>query len=193
MLTVNNVSMTFSDRKLYENVNLKFTPGNCYGIIGANGAGKSTFLKILEGNLTPTTGTVSMGHNERMSSLKQDHFAFDDQTVLNTVLQGYEKLYQIMVDKDALYAKPDFSEADGLKVAELEGDFAEMDGWNAESDADQLLQSLGIPESQHQSLMKELPERDKIKVLLAQALFGKPDVLLLDEPTMVWIRRRSAG
>ncbi|KRO09469.1 ABC transporter ATP-binding protein [Paucilactobacillus hokkaidonensis] len=175
--------MTFSDRKLYENVNLKFTPGNCYGIIGANGAGKSTFLKILEGNLTPTTGTVSMGHNERMSSLKQDHFAFDDQTVLNTVLQGYEKLYQIMVDKDALYAKPDFSEADGLKVAELEGDFAEMDGWNAESDADQLLQSLGIPESQHQSLMKELPERDKIKVLLAQALFGKPDVLLLDEPT----------
>ncbi|BAP84645.1 heme ABC transporter ATP-binding protein [Paucilactobacillus hokkaidonensis JCM 18461] len=183
MLTVNNVSMTFSDRKLYENVNLKFTPGNCYGIIGANGAGKSTFLKILEGNLTPTTGTVSMGHNERMSSLKQDHFAFDDQTVLNTVLQGYEKLYQIMVDKDALYAKPDFSEADGLKVAELEGDFAEMDGWNAESDADQLLQSLGIPESQHQSLMKELPERDKIKVLLAQALFGKPDVLLLDEPT----------
>lgn len=183
MLTVNNVAMSFSDRKLYEDVNLKFTPGNCYGIIGANGAGKSTFLKILEGKLAPTSGTVSLGPNERMSSLKQDHFAFDDQTVLNTVLQGYTKLYQVMTQKDALYAKPDFSDADGMKAAELEGEFAEMDGWNAESDASQLLQSLGITEAQHQSLMKDLSENEKIKVLLAQALFGKPDVLLLDEPT----------
>lgn len=183
LLTVNNVSMTFSDRKLYEDVNLKFTPGNCYGIIGANGAGKSTFLKILEGELTPTTGTVSLSPNERMSSLKQDHFAFDDQTVMNTVLQGWVRLYQVMTEKDALYAKPDFSEADGNKAAELEGEFAEMDGWNAESDASQLLQSLGISESEHQKLMADLPEGEKIKVLLAQALFGKPDVLLLDEPT----------
>ena len=183
LLTVNNVSMTFSDRKLYEDVNLKFTPGNCYGIIGANGAGKSTFLKILEGELTPTTGTVSLSPNERMSSLKQDHFAFDDQTVMNTVLQGWERLYQVMTEKDALYAKPDFSEADGNKAAELEGEFAEMDGWNAESDASQLLQSLGISESEHQKLMADLPEGEKVKVLLAQALFGKPDVLLLDEPT----------
>ncbi len=183
MLTVNNVSMTFSDHKLYDDVNLKFTPGNCYGIIGANGAGKSTFLHILEGQLTPTTGTVSMGPNERMSSLKQDHFAFDDQTVMNTVLQGHEHLYAVMTEKDALYAKPDFSDADGLKAAELEGEFAEMDGWNAESDASQLLQSMGILEDRHQSLMKDLSENDKIKVLLAQALFGKPDVLLLDEPT----------
>ncbi|WP_034528557.1 ABC-F family ATP-binding cassette domain-containing protein [Secundilactobacillus oryzae] len=183
MLTVNNVSMSFSDRKLYDDVNLKFTPGNCYGIIGANGAGKSTFLKILQGEINPTTGNVSMGPNERMSSLNQDHFAFDDQTVLNTVLQGHEKLYAVMMEKDAIYAKPDFSDEDGIKAAELEGEFAEMDGWNAESDASQLLQSLGIPEAQHDSLMKDLPESDKIKVLLAQALFGKPDVLLLDEPT----------
>ncbi|GAW98619.1 ABC-F family ATP-binding cassette domain-containing protein [Secundilactobacillus mixtipabuli] len=183
MLTVTNVSMSFSDRKLYDDVNLKFTPGNCYGIIGANGAGKSTFLKILEGQLTPTTGNVSLGPNERMSSLKQDHFAFDEQTVLNTVLQGHEHLYEVMTEKDALYAKADFSDADGIKAAELEGEFAEMDGWNAESDASQLLQSMGIPEDRHQALMKDLPESEKIKVLLAQALFGKPDVLLLDEPT----------
>lgn len=183
MLTVNNVSMTFSDHKLYDNVNLKFTPGNCYGIIGANGAGKSTFLKIIEGNLNPTTGSVSMGPNERMSSLKQDHFAYDDQTVMNTVLQGYDKLYEVMSEKDALYAKADFSDEDGIRAAELEGEFAEMDGWNAESDASQLLQSLGIEESMHQSLMSELVEGDKIKVLLAQAMFGKPDILLLDEPT----------
>jgi len=183
LLTVNNVSMTFSDRKLYDDVNLKFTPGNCYGIIGANGAGKSTFLKIIEGKLAPTTGNVSMGPNERMSSLKQDHFAFDDQTVMNTVLQGYDHLYEVMTEKDALYAKPDFSDADGIRAAELEGEFAEMDGWNAESDASQLLQSMGIGEDLHQSLMKDLAENDKIKVLLAQALFGKPDILLLDEPT----------
>ncbi|EPC47701.1 ABC transporter ATP-binding protein, partial [Lacticaseibacillus paracasei subsp. paracasei Lpp7] len=147
---------------------MKFTPGNCYGIIGANGAGKSTFLKIIQGELTPTTGTVSLSPNERMSSLRQDHFAFDNQTVMNTVLQGWERLYQVMTEKDALYAKPDFSEADGNKAAELEGEFAEMDGWNAESDASQLLRSLGIAESEHQKLMADLPEGEKVKVLLAQ-------------------------
>lgn len=183
MLTVTNVSMTFSDRKLYEDVNLKFTPGNCYGIIGANGAGKSTFLKILSGELTPTTGTVQLDPHERMSNLRQDHFAFDDQTVLNTVIQGYERLYAVMQEKDALYAKADFSEEDGLKAANLEAEFAEMDGWNAESDAAQLLQALGIGDSEHTKLMRELPEGQKVKVLLAQALFGSPDVLLLDEPT----------
>jgi ATPase subunit of ABC transporter with duplicated ATPase domains len=175
--------MSFSDRKLYEDVDLKFTPGNCYGIIGANGAGKSTFLKILSGELAPTTGSVHLDPHERMSNLRQDHFAFDDQTVLNTVIQGYERLYAVMAEKDALYAKPDFSEADGNKAANLEAEFAEMDGWNAESDAAQLLQSMGIPEGDHEKLMGELPESQKIKVLLAQALFGNPDVLLLDEPT----------
>ncbi|WKF85072.1 ATP-binding cassette domain-containing protein [Lacticaseibacillus pantheris] len=183
MLTVNNVSMTFTDRTLYTDVNLKFTPGNCYGIIGANGAGKSTFLKILEGKLAPTTGSVTLDPHERMSSLQQDHFAFDDQTVMNTVMQGHKRLFEVMEAKDALYAKPDFSEEDGLKAAELEGEFAEMDGWNAESDASQLLQQLGIPEEQHQTMMGDLPESDKVKVLLGQALFGQPDVLLLDEPT----------
>ncbi|WP_164848030.1 ABC-F family ATP-binding cassette domain-containing protein [Lacticaseibacillus hulanensis] len=183
MLTVNNVSMTFTDRTLYSDVNLKFTEGNCYGIIGANGAGKSTFLKILEGKLTPSSGTVTLGPNERMSSLKQDHFAFDDQTVLNTVIQGYVRLYEVMQEKDAIYAKADFTEEDGMKAAELEGEFAEMDGWNAESDAAQLLQQLGIEGDKHDQLMAELPEGEKVKVLLAQALFGKPDVLLLDEPT----------
>ncbi|WP_054750731.1 ATP-binding cassette domain-containing protein [Lacticaseibacillus thailandensis] len=183
MLTVNNVSMTFTDRTLYTDVNLKFTPGNCYGIIGANGAGKSTFLKILEGKLAPSTGTVTLDAHERMSSLQQDHFAFDDQTVMNTVLQGHKRLFAVMQAKDALYAKADFSEEDGLKAADLEGEFAEMDGWNAESDASQLLQQLGIPEAQHQALMGDLPESDKVKVLLGQALFGQPDVLLLDEPT----------
>ncbi|KRM54988.1 ABC transporter ATP-binding protein [Lacticaseibacillus sharpeae JCM 1186 = DSM 20505] len=175
--------MTFTDRTLYSDVNLKFTEGNCYGIIGANGAGKSTFLKILEGKLTPSTGTVALGPNERMSSLKQDHFAFDDQTVLNTVIQGYVRLYEVMQEKDAIYAKADFTEEDGMKAAELEGEFAEMDGWNAESDAAQLLQQLGIDDSMHYSLMAELTEGEKVKVLLAQALFGHPDVLLLDEPT----------
>ncbi|KRM86725.1 abc transporter atp-binding component [Lacticaseibacillus thailandensis DSM 22698 = JCM 13996] len=175
--------MTFTDRTLYTDVNLKFTPGNCYGIIGANGAGKSTFLKILEGKLAPSTGTVTLDAHERMSSLQQDHFAFDDQTVMNTVLQGHKRLFAVMQAKDALYAKADFSEEDGLKAADLEGEFAEMDGWNAESDASQLLQQLGIPEAQHQALMGDLPESDKVKVLLGQALFGQPDVLLLDEPT----------
>ena len=183
MITVNDLSLNFSGRLLYDDVNLKFTPGNCYGIIGANGAGKSTFLHLLEGQIEPTTGSITIGANERLSSLQQDHFAFEEFSVLETVIQGHKKLYDIMKEKDALYAKPDFSEADGIKAAELEAEFAEMDGWNAEAEAAQLLQSLGIPEGQHNLLMSELAESDKVKVLLAQALFGSPDILLLDEPT----------
>lgn len=183
MITVSDLSLNFSGRLLYDDVNLKFTPGNCYGIIGANGAGKSTFLKLLEGKLEPTTGNISIGSNERISSLNQDHFGFEEFTVMKTVIQGHKKLYQIMKEKDAIYAKPDFSEEDGIKAAELEAEFAEMDGWNAEAEASQLLQSLGIPESLHDAKMSELPESDKVKVLLAQALFGEPDILLLDEPT----------
>lgn len=183
MITITDLSLNLSGRTLYRDVNLKFTPGNCYGVIGANGAGKSTFLKLLEGKMTPTTGTISIGPNERMTSLNQDHFAFDECTVMDTVIQGHAKLYQIMQEKDALYAKPDFSDEDGVKVAELEAEFAEMDGWNAEANASQLLQSLGIPESMHGTLMGELAESDKVKVLLAQALFDSPDILLLDEPT----------
>lgn len=183
MITVSDLSLNFSGRLLYDDVNLKFTPGNCYGIIGANGAGKSTFLKLLEGKLEPTTGNISIGSNERISSLNQDHFGFEEFTVMETVIQGHKKLYQIMKEKDAIYAKPDFSEEDGIKAAELEAEFAEMDGWNAEAEASQLLQSLGIPEFLHDAKMSELPESDKVKVLLAQALFGEPDILLLDEPT----------
>lgn len=183
MITVSDLSLNFSGRLLYDDVNLKFTPGNCYGIIGANGAGKSTFLKLLEGKLEPTTGNISIGSNERISSLNQDHFGFEEFTVMETVIQGHKKLYQIMKEKDAIYAKPDFSEEDGIKAAELEAEFAEMDGWNAEAEASQLLQSLCIPESLHDAKMSELPESDKVKVLLAQALFGEPDILLLDEPT----------
>lgn len=183
MITVSDLSLNFSGRLLYDDVNLKFTPGNCYGIIGANGAGKSTFLKLLEGKLEPTTGNISIGSNERISSLNQDHFGFEEFTVMETVIQGHKKLYQIMKEKDAIYVKPDFSEEDGIKAAELEAEFAEMDGWNAEAEASQLLQSLGIPESLHDAKMSELPESDKVKVLLAQALFGEPDILLLDEPT----------
>lgn len=183
MITVSDLSLNFSGRLLYDDVNLKFTPGNCYGIIGANGAGKSTFLKLLEGKLEPTTGNISIGSNERISSLNQDHFGFEEFTVMETVIQGHKKLYQIMKEEDAIYAKPDFSEEDGIKAAELEAEFAEMDGWNAEAEASQLLQSLGIPESLHDAKMSELPESDKVKVLLAQALFGEPDILLLDEPT----------
>lgn len=175
--------MNFSGRLLYDDVNLKFTPGNCYGVIGANGAGKSTFLKLLEGKLTPTTGTITTGPNERISSLNQNHFGFEEFEVLETVIQGHKKLYDIMKEKDALYAKADFTEEDGLKAAELEAQFAEMDGWNAEADASQLLQSVGIAESMHTQKMSELSESEKVKVLLAQALFGEPDILLLDEPT----------
>ncbi|TPR18864.1 ATP-binding cassette domain-containing protein [Apilactobacillus timberlakei] len=183
MITVSDMGLHFSGKKLYENVNLKFTPGNCYGVIGANGAGKSTFLKMLEGKIEPTSGNISIGPNERLSSLSQDHYGFEDYEVLDTVIQGYEKLYRIMKEKDALYAKPDFSDEDGVKAAELEGEFAEMDGWNADSDASQLLQSVGIPEELHHQKMSELTEGQKVKVLLAQALFGNPDILLLDEPT----------
>ena len=183
MITVSDVSLRFGGRTLYEDVNLKFTPGNCYGVIGANGAGKSTFLKLLEGKLEPTTGSISIDPNERMSSLNQDHFAFEDFTVMDTVIQGHKELYQVMKEKDALYAKPDFGDEDGVKAAELESKFAELDGWNAEADAAKLLQSLGIPEEEHQMMMKDLPESEKVKVLLAQALFGNPDILLLDEPT----------
>lgn len=183
MITVSDLSLNLSGRTLYEDVNLKFTPGNCYGVIGANGAGKSTFLKLLEGKIEPTTGNISIDANERMSSLNQDHFAFEEFTVLDTVIQGHKELYQVMKDKDELYSKADFSDEDGVKAAELESKFAELDGWNAEADASKLLQSLGIREDLHQSKMSELPEAEKVKVLLAQALFGNPDILLLDEPT----------
>ena len=183
MITVTDVSLNFSGRLLYDEVNLKFTPGNCYGIIGANGAGKSTFLKLLSGQLEPTTGTISIGTNERISSLNQNHFAFEDFTVMSTVIQGHAKLYEIMQEKDALYAKADFTEEDGVRAGELEAQFAEMDGWNAEADASALLQSLGISEDLHEKKMSELDEALNVKVLLAQALFGNPDILLLDEPT----------
>lgn len=183
MITVTDVSLNFSGRLLYDEVNLKFTPGKCYGIIGANGAGKSTFLKLLSGQLEPTTGTISIGTNERISSLNQNHFAFEDFTVMSTVIQGHAKLYEIMQEKDALYAKADFTEEDGVRAGELEAQFAEMDGWNAEADASALLQSLGISEDLHEKKMSELDEALKVKVLLAQALFGNPDILLLDEPT----------
>lgn len=183
MITVTDVSLNFSGRLLYDEVNLKFTPGNCYGIIGANGAGKSTFLKLLSGHLEPTTGTISIGTNERISSLNQNHFDFEDFTVMSTVIQGHAKLYEIMQEKDALYAKADFTEEDGVRAGELEAQFAEMDGWNAEADASALLQSLGISEDLHEKKMSELDEALKVKVLLAQALFGNPDILLLDEPT----------
>lgn len=200
MLTVNNVSIQFSDRKLYDDVNLKFTPGNCYGVIGANGAGKSTFLKIIEGKLKPTSGNVSMGPNERMSSLNQDHFAFEDSIVMDTVIRGHQKLYDIMTEKNAIYMKPDFSDADGIRAAELEAEFGEMGGWEAEAEASQMLQALGIDDSLHNVLMSELTESQKVKVLLGQALFGHPDVLLLDEPTngldvqsISWLENFLAG
>lgn len=183
MITVNNVSLRFGEQLLYEDVNMKFTPGNCYGIIGANGAGKSTFLRILSGSLEPTKGYISMPETSRMAVLKQDHFAFEDFTVMDTVVMGHSRLYQIREEKDALYAKADFSDADGIRSAELEAEFAELGGWEIESDASSLLQSLGISEDKHEKLMSELLEQDKVKVLLAQALFKTPDILLLDEPT----------
>ena len=183
MITVTDLSLTLSGKTLYEDVNLKFTPGNCYGVNGANGAGKSTFLKLLEGKLQPTSGSIHIDSNERLSSLNQDHFAFENFSVMETVIQGHQQLYQIMKEKDELYAKPDFSDEDGVKAAQLESKFAELDGWNAEADAAKLLQSMGINEDKHQLLMAQLPESEKVKVLLAQALFGNPDILLLDEPT----------
>ncbi|MGO4929368.1 ABC-F family ATP-binding cassette domain-containing protein [Fundicoccus sp. Sow4_D5] len=183
MLNVSNVSLQFPDRKLFDDVNIMFTPGNCYGVIGANGAGKSTFLNILSGEISPSTGNVSMDPNERLAVLSQNHYGFEDSTVIETVMMGYKELYEIMKEKDAIYMKEDFTDEDGLRAGELEGLFAEMGGWEAESEASNMLQGLGITTDMHFSLMRELIEADKIKVLLAQALFGKPDNLLLDEPT----------
>ncbi|MCI5721617.1 MAG: ATP-binding cassette domain-containing protein [Firmicutes bacterium] len=183
MLTVTNVSMNFSGQVLFKDVDLKFTQGNCYGIIGANGAGKSTFLRILSGDLEPTTGTVSLKPHTRMSVLKQDHFAFDEFTVLDTVIQGNPRLYQVMKEKDAIYMKEDFSEEDGIRAAELEAEFAEMDGWEADSNVSKLIQGLGLSEDILYSPMSGLTAKEKVKVLLAQALFGNPEIVLLDEPT----------
>ena len=183
MLTVTGVTVRFGKRTLFEDVNMKFNKGCCYGIIGANGAGKSTFLKVLSGELEPSKGEVSLEKGERLSILKQDHFAFEEYTVMDTVIMGNKELYDIMKEKEAIYMKPDFSEEDGMKAAKLEERFAELDGWNAESDAAMLLNDLGIIPENHYKLMSELEAREKVKVLLAQALFGNPDVLLLDEPT----------
>lgn len=184
MIAVNNLGMQFGKRVLFQDVNMKFTPGNCYGIIGANGAGKSTLMRILSGELSPTHGNVTQGPGERMSVLSQDHFAFDECTVMETVLRGHTVLWDIMQEKDALYAKPDFSDADGIRASELEEKFAELEGWNAESDAAALLSGLGIKEEKHYILMKDVSANEKVRVLLAKALFGNPDNLLLDEPTM---------
>ena len=183
MLQVTNVGLRFGDKELYKDVNLKFTKGNCYGIIGANGAGKTTFLKILAGDIEPNTGSVSITEKERMSVLRQDHFKYDEETVLDVVIMGHERLYQIMKEKDALYMKEDFSEEDGIKAAELEGEFAELDGWDAETNAEKILMGLGIEKDLHYKQLKELEGGEKVKVLLAKALFGKPEILLLDEPT----------
>ncbi|MEI5985082.1 MULTISPECIES: ABC-F family ATP-binding cassette domain-containing protein [Sphingobacterium] len=183
MINVSNLSLRYGKRILFEDVNLKFTPGNCYGIIGANGAGKSTFLKIISGEVDPTSGSVAFTPGERMSVLNQNHYAFDEFTVIQTVLMGNQDLYKIMQEKDAIYMKEDFSDADGERAGELESLFAEMDGWNAESNAATLLSNLGIKEEQHYKLVKELDGNEKVRVLLAQALFGKPDILILDEPT----------
>ncbi len=183
MITVSNLSLRYGKRTLFEEVNLKFTPGNCYGVIGANGAGKSTFLKILSGEIDPSSGSVSFTPGERMAVLSQNHYAFDEYPVIETVLQGHKELFSVMKEKDALYAKEDFTEKDGERAGELENIFAEMDGWNAENNAATMLSNLGIKEELHYKLLKELDGNQKVRVLLAQALFGKPDILLLDEPT----------
>lgn len=183
MIAVNNLSLQFGKRVLFDEVNIKFAHGNCYGVIGANGAGKSTFLKILGGDIDPTRGNVSVEPGKRMAVLRQNHNAYDEVSVLETVLMGHSKLWSIMKEKDAIYAKPDFSEADGVRASELEAEFAEMDGWNAESDAAALLSGLGINEEDHTKLLKELSGNQKVRVLLAQALYGNPDILILDEPT----------
>ena len=183
VIQANNISLQYGKRVLFDEVNIKFVPGNCYGVIGANGAGKSTFLKILSGDIDATGGTVSLGSGERLAVLRQNHFEFDECTVLDTVLMGYGELFRIMKEKDAIYAKPDFSEEDGVKAADLEEKFAEMDGWTAEADAASMLSGLGITEDLHYSLMKDLSGKLKVRVLLCQALFGNPDVLILDEPT----------
>ncbi len=183
MISASGVTLQYGKRILFENVNIMFTPGNCYGLIGANGSGKSTFLKILAGLIEPNAGSVAAGKNERISFLKQDQFAFDEFTALSTVIMGHERLYNILKEKDAIYAKPDFSDADGIRAAELEHEFADRSGWDAEPEAAKLLSDLGIPDDRQQVLMKQLEANEKVRVLLAQALFGNPDVLLLDEPT----------
>jgi len=183
MISVNNLSLQFGKRVLFDDVNVKFVNGNCYGVIGANGSGKSTFLKILTGEQEPTTGSVILEPGKRMAVLKQDHFEFDEIDVLNTVIMGHNRLYEIMSEKESLYAKPDFSESDGMRTAELESEFADLEGWNAETDAASLLSSLGIDESKHLIKMKDLSNDLKVRVLLAQSLFGDPDILVLDEPT----------
>jgi ATPase subunit of ABC transporter with duplicated ATPase domains len=200
MITVSNLSLRYGKRTLFEDVNLKFTPGNCYGIIGANGAGKSTFLKILSGEIDPSSGSYSFSPGERMAVLKQNHYEFDDLPVIETVLMGYKELYSIMKEKDAIYLKEDFTDKDGERAGELENLFAEMDGWNAESNAATILSNLGIKEESHYKLLKELDGNQKVRVLLAQALFGKPDILLLDEPTndldintIAWLEDFLAG
>lgn len=183
MLSVNNLSLQFGKRVLFDDVNLQFAEGNCYGVIGANGAGKSTFLKILTGDQDPTKGRVELEPGKRMAVLSQNHFAFDEYQVLQTVIMGHKRLFEIMQEKEALYAKPDFSDADGMRTAELEGEFADLEGWNAETDAATMLSNLGITEDRHYELMGDLPSELKVRVLLAQALFGNPDLLILDEPT----------
>lgn len=200
MITVNNVTLSFGKRVLFDEVNLSFTKGNCYGVIGANGAGKSTFLKILAGEIEPNKGTIDITPGERMAVLKQNHFEFDEYTVLNTVLMGHTKLWKVMQDRDAIYAKTDFTEEDGIRAGELEGEFGEMGGYTAESDAATLLSELGVGEELHQSLMKDISGALKVRVLLAQALFGNPDILILDEPTnnldvvtISWLENFLAG
>ncbi|GIN88584.1 putative ABC transporter ATP-binding protein YkpA [Heyndrickxia sporothermodurans] len=183
MITVNNVGLRFGERKLFEDINIKFTPGNCYGLIGANGAGKSTFLKILSGELEPQSGDIHITPGERLAVLKQNHFEYEEYEVLKVVIMGHSRLYEVMQEKDAIYMKADFSDEDGMRAAELEGEFAELNGWEAESEAAILLKGLGIEENLHSKTMAELTGAEKVKVLLAQALFGKPDILLLDEPT----------
>ncbi len=183
MISADNISLRYGKRVLFEEVNVKFNPGNCYGLIGANGAGKSTFLKILSGEIDPTTGRVNITPGERLAVLKQNQFEFDETQVLQAVIMGHKKLFEVMQEKDAIYMKPDFSDADGVKASELEAEFAEMNGWNADSEAAELLSGLGVKEDKHFLLMKELDPSEKVRVLLAQALFGNPDILLLDEPT----------
>lgn len=183
MISVNNLSLQFGKRVLFDDVNLKFGSGNCYGVIGANGAGKSTFLKILTGEQDPTSGRVELEPGKRMAVLSQNHFAFDEYEVLQTVIMGHKRLFEIMIEKDALYAKPDFSDEDGMRASELEAEFADLEGWNAETDAATLLSNLGIDESKHSMKMEDVPSEYKVRILLAQALFGNPDVLVLDEPT----------
>lgn len=183
MISTSGVTLRYGKRTLFEDVTLKFLPGNCYGLIGANGAGKSTFLKILSGEIEPQQGKVEIDKNARMSVLKQNHYEYDDKLVLETVIMGNKRLYQVMKEREAIYSKPNFSEEDGIRASELEAEFAEMNGWQAEAEAAELLNSLGIPVELHQKYLKELNENQKVRVLLAQALFGNPDILLMDEPT----------